>query len=244
MPAAPLNYFAAVGAFLGGWPDDYLVVDVETQGLDPRAATTLPLQLGYCVVEGREVAAAGSVVLDWTRHPGVECGPLASSIARCRHGMAARGQAYRFSLSVLQAEGVDPLDGLRSYRRLLADTLAGGGRLVGHNFHAYDRPLLEAAFFRHLGEPLEIPASSIFDTGMVEKARVMKTCPPASGLSIDDWYTRTSRRRGRGRWNLGEHCDEVYGLSVDRSASHDAANDCITTMRLMEAMRALTSAVP
>jgi DNA polymerase III epsilon subunit-like protein len=241
----PESWFARLGKYLGGWPDDYLVADCETQGLDPYSNVTLPLELGWCLVEGRQEACRSEVVLDWTRHRGVDRMWLAETLDRIRAVMEAKGYSYPYDLDYLADRGVEPREALREFRRLLADAIDAGYRLVGHNFFAYDRPLLVRSMASFCRCPLEIPAESVLDTGMIEKARMLKLFPPAAGeLPLAEWYSKVRRSRRRVKWNLSQHCAGVYGIPVEAALAHGASYDCRTNHILLERMRQLAAEAP
>ncbi len=235
----PENWFDRIGRFLGGWPDDYLVIDCETQGLDPHANTTLPVELGWCLVEDRVVVNEGGLILDWGLHPSVDTNWLSDTLQQIGSAMRHKGHTYPFDLEHLQCNGVEPKEGLREFRRLIGDALEAGYRLVGHNVYAFDRPLLLRSLASHCRCPLELPAESILDTGMVEKARMLRRFPPEPGeLSVSEWYAEVRRAR-KVRWSLSQHCARVYGLDVKPELAHAAGYDCHTNHLLLEKMRQL-----
>ena len=240
----PENWFARIGDFLGGWPDDYLVLDLETQGLDQFSTTTLPLEFGWCLVENRSVVSDGAVVLDWTRYPRVDLDWLATTMEKTRNAMVARGLTYPFDISHLQTHGVDPREAITAARRLVKESLAARYRIVGHNLYAFDRPLLERSFASYIRKPLLVPPDAVLDTGMIEKARMLKTYPPSPGeLAVRSWYDKIRRANNRVRWNMSEHCARTYGLPVDITEAHAAGYDCRINHLLVERMRKLSTEV-
>jgi DNA polymerase III epsilon subunit-like protein len=242
-PKPPENWFAAMGRFLGGWPADYLVLDIETNDVDPRNGGTLPLQLGWCLVEGGEISHRGAIGVDWTRHRRMNVDWLAETIEQTRLRMEKRGRVYHCSIQGLQEHGVEPTEAVSEYRRLIEEAVAGGCRVVGHNFYAYDRVVLERSFAGFLRNPLKFDPAAIVDTGMVEKARMLKEFPPDPGsVELGAWYARIANAGRWTRWGLDRHCSEVYGLGADLAQAHDAAYDCYLNHLLLARMRALAEA--
>lgn len=238
------NWYRAVGDYLGGWPDDYVVFDCETNGINVKDPMVLPLQIGWCVVEDRAVTYSGSVFLDWTK-PGIGISEyeLAQSIDRVRAAMEAKGRTYHCSMDLLAAKGIDPQEGLEIFAEILQGSVDEQKRLAGHNCYAYDCPLLSRAIQDHLSRNLVLPAAAIIDTGMIEKARQIPgidSVPFDRRMDLATWYRLVSATRSRVTWNLDTHVPRQYGIEVDLASAHDAEYDCVLVHRLIEKMRALS----
>jgi len=232
------NWFAAMGQFLGGFPLDYLVLDTETQGVDVQSDDTLILQLGWAVVRQRELVSHGSVLLDWTRpDTGIDLHQLQTRMTAVRAAMAARGRTYQLTVDALQRDGVAPVHALQA----VLDLIRRETRFVGHNLWAFDRVLLERHFRSYLNQPFKFPYDTTFDTGMVEKARMLRLEPPAVGSrAICRWYEQLAQDRRRVKWNLDEHCNQIYRLDGALAEAHDAEFDCLQQHKLLERMHTLS----
>lgn len=230
-------YFRACAqAFGGGWPEDYLVFDLETTGLDP--AKDLIVQLGWAESVSREVIDCDQVLLDWTRHPAVGLGRLRDDIAAVTDRMQARGHAYHITLDALRRHGVDPVEALSGFVEFLERAVADGLWLVGHNAAAFDAAFVEAAVRRYCGQATwRFPRGRLIDTGMIEKGRAVGEPPPCLG-GVPSWYTRVGALRRKVSWSLSGACNERYGLNLAADAAHAADADARATAALVEAMRA------
>ena len=227
-------------------PDNYTVFDTETCGFD--AGKDLILEVGWTIVVGRQPVDCQGMVLDWTRHPGIDQAWLAGAIERTRASMAEKGRPYHFSMQRLHDEGVDPLEGIYTFIRLLYDALVEQEWLVGHNAWRFDRRMVSGHAWRFLGNyQLPWERSPIFDTGLTEKA-IQTNRPPRAEDSLDDWFGRLEGLRVSGvSWNLDNHCwnkyriGERYGLS--QANAHQAGFDCLVTHYLLETYRSLLEAL-
>ncbi len=233
------NWFAEVGDFLGGWPRDYIVVDLETNGPNPHDSFTLPLQLGWVLVEDCVPVNSGSVMLNWTLPTyGINSMELALSMQRVHEFMTKKKRVYHMTMDKV-ADGVDPAEALQALGSLVSDSLAAGYKLVGHNVYNYDRPILERVWGQYAGLSLPLTAAAIVDTMRIEQSRILKIMPPDYN-SVLDWY-QAMQKRPFTRCNLAEHCAQVYGLPSDPLQAHDAGYDTHLNHLLLESMRALAA---
>src|SRR5271156_1357307 len=65
-----------------GWPDDYLVFNTQTTGLDVHR--DLIVEVGIGMVEKRQLVYQTTVVLDWTQEPSVDQAWLAERLQQTR----------------------------------------------------------------------------------------------------------------------------------------------------------------
>lgn len=235
------NWFALIGEFLApgrGWPDSYLVLDTETSGLDNER--DFVIELGWARADGGAVSHSGALLLDWTRPEyAVYHDQIRAGMRKAGEHMRSKGRSYRFTFDGL-AEGEDPREVLGDFADMLAEDVAGGLAVVGHNVWSFDRVMLHRNVWRAAGRSLAFPYSNVFDTAAVEKARQLELWPPEPGESSPErWYTMLATRRTS--CNLDEHCNRVYGLKIDAKKAHTAEYDCIVTHRLLEAMKALAA---
>jgi DNA polymerase III epsilon subunit-like protein len=237
----PANLFALYGEYLGGWPDDYLSVDLETcGGLSPSDPYFLPVELGWCLVEGRRVVSNDAVVLNWLDVPGLDYTRIVRALAKTRGEMRALGYGYRFTPTVLMDEGVDPARGLRCLADLVRDTIDGGGMLVGHNIVVFDYPLLARCTPRWTRDAARFdpPLDRIIDTMCIARARQKPDFGlPCPGEARRQWYDRLAR--GPEKCSLFEHAAVTYGVDIDGTRAHQAGYDAYVTHQLVEKMRGL-----
>jgi hypothetical protein len=223
------------------FPHDYLVVDVETSGIE--VGRDLILQFGYCLVIDGKVEAADNILLNWFARPDLVPGDwLQQRLARCKEHVERRdgrptGRKYHFTPAKVK-EGIDPLEGLAVARDLIDGARAEKVFLVAHNGYHFDARILRSHFGHFLGTDFEVGDDEMFDTGMVEKAS-QTNLVPWSGESIKHWSKRVQADRARGvRWSLDKTCVEKYALDVnygvDTADAHDAGYDCVVTHFLFE----------
>lgn len=231
-PPAHPQFFPSIGRFLtpGGWPSDYLVIDIETDGFGPK---TIPLQVAWLQIRDRKPvpSESGSRILDWTRlgYP-YEVDYLAERIAKTAANMAEKGLSYRFTIEGLIRDGIDPKAGLEEMNQAI--TL--GGYIVGYNHLFFDLPILG----RHIPH-LIVMIDRQLDLGLIEKARQHDMVPRHG--DIDQWWYKSVRDAySRSKWNL-DQARIAYGLDCDPAKSHDAGQDCYDTHLLLEAMRPLVN---
>lgn len=236
---------AYLAAMRGRYPDlprRYLVIDLETTGVDLRS--DLIVQIGHCLVDGGQPVDTAAFVLDWAAAGKVTAEWLAERLARTRRYVeedsAGRptGRRYRFTPERLRQEGADPLAILAFYASWLEDLRQEGVFLVAHNGYHFDCALLERHFQRLLQKPYQFAADEVCDTGMLVKAA-------QAGLSFwpgdtpQSFSQRVYRERLKGvRWALDSFCvpyfqlDRKYGLRADDA--HEADWDVHVTHLLFQ----------
>lgn len=224
-------------------PDSYFVFDVETVGgFDFHKA--LITEIGWGVVVDRQMANSEGLILDWTRHPGIDQAWLRNAVDETRRAMEEKGREFHFSYERLRDEGVPPLEALHTYSTLLYEYITRDELIVAHNGWRFDRGMVNGHMWRFFhGYKLPWRANSIFDTGLCEKAMQMNR-PPYRDETLDEWFKRINAARIRGiTWNLDQHCMTKYRLAeryhLDTSQSHQAGFDCLVTHYLMETFRSL-----
>lgn len=237
---ASQNWYEAAFRFLGGKPDNYLVIDTETNGAQPNSDCTLVTQFGFTLVENSQVVASDGFLLNWALpDSNVDPGWFRQSLIDTATAMAKKGKPYQTSWERIEREGNDPFEMLEEARAILIEAAAGDYAIVGHNVYAYDLPVLER-HFRYLDRPYKIPADRVIDTGLMEKARQMGWTPPHPGeCPRADWYHEVRNTFSRVKWSLDSHCAAAYNLlddQLDSTMAHDAAVDCLLTHRLLEKM--------
>jgi hypothetical protein len=243
MTLATPDWYRSIARFLcpEGWPENYLVVDIETNGLGP---TALPLQIAWLSVVDRKPnpEGSGTLLLDWSREGyGYPAAELGRTIEATRETMASRGKPYHLSLGRLQREGVDPGEGLAQLDLAMVDSIALHRQpIVGFNHCFFDMPIIDRVM-KPLGGPnfKPFPRNVLLDLGLMEKARLHRPrLEPIEGEEIGTWYRYVADARLRGQWNL-DMARQIYSLDCDPAKAHDAGADCFDTHLLLEAMRRL-----
>jgi len=236
------RWYAHLAAFIGGFPDDYLVFDCETNGLEMRSKQTLPVELGWCLVRQRAPVNEGSFLINWGLHPDIDAAWFEQSVKATAAKMIELGNEPVL-WETLRDEGYDPREVVPSFRDLLIDAKTNGYKYVGHNAYAFDRPIVENATHTATGDMFRFDYRSFVDTGMIEKAHSANIrVPQPGGQSVFRWYEEVYGTIRKGKWNLSG-CARKYDLvarhSLDLSQAHAAGFDCRMTHFLLEAYRDL-----
>jgi DNA polymerase III epsilon subunit-like protein len=227
-----------------GFPDNYLVFDVETTGF--HQGVDLIAQLGYVEVYGRRPVDRGSVFLDWTRHPEVDQDWLKERIEKTRgHVEESKdgqptGKVYQVSYEKLQA-GMEPSEALRRYQNLFLHARQNGHFFVAHNGYHFDGRFIEEHFSTFLAGDFKFGDYELYDSGMVEKG-AQAGMGPWEGESVRDFSMRVAKTWLKGvKWSLDNHCVPKYNLGekmeISQSQAHDASTDCLLTHALFEEHR-------
>jgi hypothetical protein len=237
------RWFARVSDFLGGFPEDYLVFDCETNGADPKSPLTLPTQLGWAMVRGRTVVHEGAFLLNWALLPDVDEAWYAASITETADRMALRGAMSKINWQDVRDRGEDPRTAVPEFRALLDEVQQEGYHVVGHNGYGFDRPIVEMATRMASGDRFRFDYRTFVDTGMIEKSHAAGIRVPEPGeVPPFRWYEAVKAYIGKGKWNL-TGCIYKYGLherhGLDPEGAHDAGFDCRVTHLLLETYREL-----
>lgn len=238
------NPHAEVAKFLGGFPDNYLIFDVETNGLDFRNDPAVrPTQIGYVVVLDRLPVASGEYMVDWTKGDfPIDRDRFVANVFATREAMLSRGKPCHVDWPTLSATGIEPAVALSRLGSLVDLVYARDGvSLVAHNGYAFDCPLVSKCW-TDLGMPHRIDVNLLWDTGLIEKSIRAGLSPPVGGSTgREDWYSRVRDDRSRVKWSLDVACEEEYQLSArhrfDVALAHSAGFDSLACHYLMEAFR-------
>jgi DNA polymerase III epsilon subunit-like protein len=235
-----------VSSFLGGFPDNYLVIDCETNGLDPRSRQTLPVELGWCMVRGRVPTDEGSLLVNLALLPGIDPAWFERSVRETGLRMEERGAGPGIAWEAIRDEGHDPREVLPHFRDFLYEAQANDYWYAGHNVYAFDRPIVENATFSATGDAFRFDYRRFLDTGMIFKAKATGFPVPEPGQRhVFRWYEDVRGAVRKGKWNLSA-CLHTLGLverhAIDMAKMHGAAQDCLCTHYVLEAFRDLADA--
>ena len=214
-----------------GWPTlaptRYMVIDLETTGLDSDRDRVL--QLGLCVVnQGRTRTFVGS---DGRRRPFLSQYFRVPPEAITLESIAVNG----ITNDIIQRYGVEPRAALEKLQSLLQTARRNNWALVGHNLIRFDLPflLVEA---ESLGVRLNFADMPVVDTGMIVKACQLADHPPRAPVSRYFREIADLPRRGV-YYSLDRTCVPEFGLDkkgVIARSIHDAGYDCWVTHLLFQ----------
>jgi len=209
----------------GKFPSDYWVLDTETTGADPYTARVV--QVGIAIVKGGEIVNSAAKPIRLPRDVKIE--PEAQAV----HG---------WTWEMLDKDGYLAAEVFGKLGRSLE---AVKPLVVGHNFCAFDRVILQREMSA-IGVPFVFNADRMIDTGMLFKA-IYADIPdvgPWPKESLLHYFDRISRLRLKGvLWSMN-YCRTAlrlrtkFGLLLEdnESVHHDAAHDCILTHYVLKAL--------
>lgn len=218
----------------GKIPENYLVFDLETTGLDIE--NDFILQIGCVEIRNKEKYSEDSVVLDWSlsRHKT----DVLARMEKTAYHMESRGVTFHWTKDRLKDEGKSPEDSLAYFfSRWLS--VSPAFFLVGHNSWRYDYPMLSTQLNKHLGITWNIDPNGMLDTGAFVKS-LQTGIVPHHKETMRDFTTRCILQGPRARWSLDRVCPDLFGWTdFDPSAAHDAVYDSYWTHRVLEECRNL-----
>ncbi len=222
----------------GPLPDDYLVFDLETSGLD--SDRDVILQIGWCRVLNRKVKENKAIVLNWQSYlEPAELEILRGRLAYTSDSMHRRGLGYNWSIDRINREGVDPKTGFVEFAKYLSRSPI----LIGHHCWKHDLPFVDKCSRRLTRMGVGIPDTRMLDTFALVKSAQSGAFP----LPTDTYKSFSKRAVSAGgnkyRGALDKFCvpalhlDAKYG--VNTSTMHDAAVDSLVTHYVVEELRLL-----
>lgn len=227
------------------FPDNYLVLDLETTGLNKRE--DLIGQIGHCLVIDRKPVDTQGTILNWVGHAGVDTAWLKKRLEETKYHVEhdkydrPSGRVYHLSIEKMLAEGAAPVPILSFYLDWLRELRSQNKFFILHNGYNFDCPFLENTFQKFLGITWTFGDNEVFDTGVVEKASQINLLP-WNEESLRAFSTRMGQQRAKGvRWALDNHCApkykllEKYGMAL--AELHDAGKDAFLTHCLFEEFR-------
>jgi hypothetical protein len=236
-----------MASFLGGFPQNYLVFDCETNGVKERSRETLPVDLGWCMVKGCVPVHRNSFLINWALHPKIDAAWFERSVRETAQRMAEKGDPH-VGWARLRDEGLDPREVMPLFREFLEESQDNGYYFVGHNAYGFDRPIVENATYTATGDMFRFDYRLFVDTGMIEKANSAGIAVPEPGEQHTfRWYESVRGTVIKGKWKLSL-CAQKYGLvekyGLDLAEAHNASFDCHMTHLLLEAYRELADGIP
>jgi DNA polymerase III epsilon subunit-like protein len=195
----------------GELPKSYVVLDLETNGLDPM--TNVGLQYGLLFVKDNTTIDCVTTLIKYPE-----------SVPISQEAIAVHG----FDHARLAKEGIPPEEAIPSVVNLLRDAAAKGWMFLGHNISAFDRWIIERDAQKY-GESFIFGPNSIIDTGMLVKASQLEDIPFDPNDSLEKFYDKVRGIRARIKWSLSGYCYDRFKLDrygVSRDSAHDAGVDC------------------
>jgi DNA polymerase III epsilon subunit-like protein len=240
-----LRWYARMASFLGGFPDNYLVFDCETNGIKERSRQTLPVDLGWCMIKSRVPVHEDSFLINWALHPDIDPVWFEQSVRETARRMAEQGKAH-VGWEKLRDEGLDPREIMPLFREFLEDALTNDYWYAGHNGYGFDRPIIENATYTATGDMFRFDYRRFMDSGMIFKAKATGFPIPEPGAQhVFRWYEDVRGLVRKGKWSLST-CLHELGLieryEIDMEGMHGAAQDCRCTHYVLEAFRELAEA--
>jgi len=206
----------------------YLVFDLETSGFRAVEGDVVT-QLGWAIVQNNKCTEIGSYY-----------------IKRPAGTMLKNGEASEASTitgitdEILQEKGEDPRK-LLDFAKYINDWTAAGGQLIGHNIFGFDIPFLQDEMRIEFDFKLDVPISSVIDTGMMVKASQLKDYQ-ATDETRQSFYRRVRNMRSRVKWNLSDSLTDLCGkdaLEKIAGDAHDAGTDCEMVVVLFKKLQEL-----
>lgn len=242
MNTAFRGQMAALGGFANTFtfPDDYFIFDLETTGFG--FDQDYIIQVGWAIVRDRQIVDNDALVLNWTRHPGMNVQWLQDRLAYQAEEFAKQGKVHQLGFERIAASDVEPLDGLLVMQNLLRSTLQDNEWCMGHGAWRFDRRMIDSHQQRFFGNCNPVPwqPNSIFDTGLFVKAAQLNRLPTPTE-TMDDWFRKVSGIRSPVKWAMDKFCIPTFGLAdrcnIDPTKCHDAGYDAMVTHYLFETFR-------
>lgn len=224
----------------GGWPKNYLLIDIETTGFGNNDPHTVPTQIGWADVENGEIVNTDAVFLDWTTPEiGLDVAELTKKIEKTAASMAEKGLKHTGSIAEMCTLGLHPWGQLSQYHSMLNHAAKKRVYIVGHSICVFDLPLLNAVALRYPQQiaKLTIAWDDCIDLGLLELARVQGMKPIRDVTKLGDYYQEAKAAGRKHRYGLTTHCVPEYGLNINSGNAHEAVADCYTTYCFFEAVR-------
>jgi DNA polymerase III epsilon subunit-like protein len=238
------SWFSYWANTYGEFPDDYLVIDIETSG--PDIDKDLIVQIGWCHVIDRKPISNNGLLLNWDKSPLIDTNWLRHRLNETLDYMLTVRQvdSYPWTYDAILS-GDSPLSVLTRFLNILREARTNNTLLVAHNGVRFDCPVLSNHFRRFLKIHHDFDDDEIWDTGALEKASQLNELL-CEGESTNDFaYRVTLRSNDYGvKWNLHDFCIPKYDLDLfdlELNKAHTAPFDAYVTHLLFEQYRQLSN---
>ena len=230
------------------FPDSFLVLDLETSGLDRNE--NLICSIGWCQVKDGQIVDNDEVYLDWRDMPGVDLNKLQADLDIVASNMLRKDAVLHHTYARLCSDGLPAYQVLQAVLERIEACENRREVIVGHNFIGFDSIFLANHFDRFLGVNWGWSPDLILDSGVLEKASQLKEFDkplPMANETAWDWAKRIANLRRAGVYWSVSHCDKRYGLLAKLNMStevlHSAKFDSLLVAHLVQEYRRLASKV-
>jgi len=233
-----MKYFDPIVAMtwvdeFGKLPRNYLAVDTETSGVDPRQDYIL--QLGFCKVADSQAKLYGSLTIDWTQVLNrSQLQDLERRMDGARTAMQKRGKQYDWTIDSLTKHGKHPREIAKRFLAQVGDDWA----FAAHYGFLLDYPII-GKFLQQYGEkPFAPELEKMIDTGLLVKAGFIGVSPEQHE-DMMSYVKRVDTVRAAPRHSM-EHCVDYFDLVKQGAVKknlHDAGYDAWCVHLLVEKMR-------
>lgn len=207
----------------GKLPSSYIVLDLETTGLDPLQCRAV--QYGACIVRNNLIVDTWSVIVNY---------PYQVTIS------SEAAQVHKITPERMRKEGVPMGEFIPMLTGLMHTARSTGTVFLGHNFGAFDRHIIERDT-SEFAETFRFGENEFIDTGGLVKAAQLVHVEFEREDTLASFFTKVRDVRAKGvRWSL-EWCVGQFGLvkeGADTAKLHDAGMDARTVHLLYQSMLA------
>lgn len=221
-------------------PEDYLVLDVATSGLNPK--DNVIVGYGLAPLDKDRECKLEHETLNWFELfescDNVRASrDLENKLNTLSRIMEEKDVVWPYHPEHLRTGG-DPYRLLRKLHRKLLDAIADGVLIVVHTSQIVLPFVKSAASF--VNAKLDIGKNSVYETGMVEKGSqyLSPELPMGGCADLRQFFDEVSAYKSYAPWSL-QHCINKYepALLDDRQFSHSSVYKALFIMALFEYQR-------
>ena len=200
------------------FPADYVVVDVETSGLNPYSDRVL--EIGVAVVKNREVEMPA---LSWVLNPNFPNDGFEVP--------AKITELTGITTEEIIKTGANPVSVLQKLQNICNEKM-----ILSHNGIRFDRLFLDEEFKRFGFKPSD--KHKFLDTAALFKGWRLGMLDLLEDMSFYDFANRVLEKRAYGIYfNLGYCCKVLEIDTSDLGDAHRASVDVVMTHRVLEKLR-------